>query len=174
MEIFRNTMIALVALTAGLTIASCGDANEFADTNTAPLSWVDNYTDSLKISHPETLVNTRWVRSAGLKKDVYGNEVQGFIESLNFVREDSVVVVMSQGATEGTWVDESNTEAIPMYEYSYSSKTGSIEIKKVAKDDKGNLTKKNIIVGVAVSGKQEGITAVHYGDIPVQTYLVKQ
>ena len=174
MKIFRNTMIALAALTVGLAIASCDDANEYEDTNTAPFSWVDNYNDSLKIAHPETLVNTTWVRGTGLKKDADGKDVQGFIESLRFVREDSVVVAMSQGATEGTWVDDSNTEAVPMYEYSYSSKTGSLEIKKVARDEKGNLTKKNIIVGVAVSGKQEGITAVHYGDIPVQTYLVKQ
>lgn len=174
MKIFRNTMIALAALTTGLAIASCSDANEYEDTNTAPYSWVDNYNDSLKIAHPESLVNTTWVRGAGVKKNVYGQDVQGFIESLRFVREDSVVVVMSQGPNEGTWVDDSNTEAVPMYEYSYSSKTGSLEIKKVARDEKGNLTKKNIIVGVAVSGKQEGITAVHYGDIPVQTYLVKQ
>ena len=161
----------MAALTTGLAIASCDDANEYEDTNTNNPSWVNGYNDSLQIAHPQTLDGTNWVRGTGLKKNAYGEEIQGFVERLNFVSSDSVKVTMSQGATEGTWTDESNTEALPLYEYTYSDKTGNIAIKKMKKDDKGNLTKTNIIIGVAVAGS---ITVVHYGDTPVQTYLVKQ
>ena len=86
---------------------------------------------------------------------------------------DSVAVKMSQGATQGTWVDDSNTEALPLYEYSYSTSTGRIQILQRT-ENKGTVTKKAIFIGVAVSGSQETITIVHYGDTPAQTYLVKQ
>ena len=132
------------------------------------------YNDSLKISHPESVANTKWVRSNGLKKNVYGEEVQGFVESLDFVSADSVAVKMSQGATTGTWVDESNNERTPYYEYTYSNITGRVEIMKQTKDDKGKVSKTTIFTGVAVQGAQEVLTIVHYGDTPVQTYLVKQ
>ena len=72
MEKFRNIMIAMVALTAGLTIASCGDANEYEDARTDNPSWVNGYNDTLKIAHPETLANTIWVRGTGIKKNAYG------------------------------------------------------------------------------------------------------
>ena len=174
MKIFRITMTAMAALTMGLTIASCSDANEYGDADTDNPSWVKDYNESLTISHPASLTGTKWVRATGFKKNAYGEEVQGFVESLDFVKEDSVIVIMSQGATEGTWLDESNNENTPKYEYTYADKTGSIAIKKMKKDDKGNLTKQDILVGVAVSGTQEGITMLHYGDTPLQTYLVKQ
>ena len=168
-------IVAAMAVVAGISLATaCSDANEYKDSNTDNPSWIDGYNDSISIAHPASLANTTYVRGLGMKKNAYGQEVQGFIESLTFVTEDSVIVRMSQGATEGTWVDDSNTETIPLYEYTYSDKTGSIEIKKESKDSKGNLTKTSIIVGVAVSGKQEGITVVHYGDTPSHTYLVKQ
>lgn len=160
----------MAALTMGLTIASCSDANEYEDADTNNPSWSNSET----IAHPASLTGTKWVRATGFKKNAYGEEVQGFVESLDFVKEDSVIVVMSQGATEGTWLDESNNENTPKYEYTYADKTGSIAIKKMKKDDKGNLTKQDILVGVAVSGTQEGITMLHYGDTPLQTYLVKQ
>jgi len=174
MKYIQKTMVSVVAVLMGVCLGACSDANEYADTNTANPSWVEKYSDTLKIAHPESLVNTTWVRGTDIKKNAYGQNVQGFVEKLYFVKEDSVVVTMSQGTTEGTWVDDSNTEAMPMYEYNYSNKTGSLEIKKQTRDDKGNLTKTNIIVGVVVSDKREGITVVHYGDTPVQTYLVRQ
>ena len=80
---------------------------------------------------------------------------------------------MSQGTTQGTWVDDSNTERLPLYEYDYSASTGKIQILQRTVN-KGAVTKKAIFVGVAVSGTQEIITMVHYGDTPAQTYLVKQ
>ena len=135
---------------------------------------MEGYTDSLKISHPESLASTRWVRGTGLKTNAYGEEVQGFVESLNFVSADSVSVKMSQGTTEGTWPDESNTEATPLYEYKYNNTTGALEILKRVVNDKGAVTKQTIFQGVASDGKQTVLTIVHFGDSPIQTYLVKQ
>ena len=164
----------IICLFSFAALTSCDDANEFEDTNTDNLSWVDNYNDSLKIAHPQSIAGTRWVRGTGIKKNAYGEDVQGFVESLNFVSEDSVAVKMSQGSTSGTWVDESNTEYLPYYEYTYSDATGRLEILKRIVDDKGKVSKSAIFTGVAVSGKREILTVVHYGDTPVQSYLVKQ
>ena len=157
-----------------MMFTSCGDANEYEDTYTDNPSWVNGYNDSLKIAHPETVANTKWVRGTGLKKNAYGEEVQGFVESLDFVSTDSVVVKMSQGATQGVWVNESNTEKTPYYEYTYSNITGRVEILKMTKDDKGKVSKTTIFTGVAVQGKREVLTIAHYGDTPVQSYLVRQ
>lgn len=175
MKIFKKSFFAAFAVVAGLSLAtSCSDANEYEDAFTDNPSWVDNYNDSLQIAHPETLANTKWVRGNGLKRNAYGEEVQGFVESLDFVSADSVCVKMSQGVTEGTWVDESNTEEIPLYEYKYNDTTGSLEILKRIVNDKGAVTKQTIFQGIATIGKQEILTVIHYGDTPVQTYLVKQ
>lgn len=174
MKKFRFSIIAAMALFAGISITSCTDAGDYNDSNTDNPSWVDKYTDSLVIAHPETLAGTTWTRGTGLKKNAYGEEIQGFIESLNFVKEDSVAVKMSEGATAGTWKDESNTEKTPYYEYKYSNVTGTVEIMKESKNEKGAVTKTTIFTGVAVNGKQQVMTVVHYGDIPVQTYLVQQ
>ncbi len=173
-NMFRTTMIAAMALFVGISLTSCGEANEYEDANTDNLSWVNDYTDSLDIAHPETLAGTQWVRKAGLKKNAYGEDIQGFVESVNFVTADSVTVKMSQGATTGVWVDESNTDALPYYEYSYSESTGKVEILKRVVDDKGKVSKTAIFTGVAVSGQKEVLTIVHYGDTPVQSYLMKQ
>lgn len=170
----KSVFIALAAVAGfGLTTA-CSDANEYEDFDANNPSWVDGYNDSLKIAHPETLAATKWVRGTGLKVNAYGDDVQGFVESVNFVSADSVVVKMSQGTTEGTWVDDSNTEKLPYYEYTYSNVTGKVEILKLTKNDKGAITKNAIFTGVAVSGSREVMTLVHYGDVPLQTYLVKQ
>ena len=165
-------IICTLFFSAALT--SCGDANEYEDYGADNPSWVNGYNDTLKIAHPETVANTKWVRGTGLKKNAYGEEVQGFVESLNFVSADSVAVKMSQGATQGIWVDESNTESLPYYEYTYSNITGRVEILKLVKDDKGKVSKTTIFTGVAVQGRREVLTVVHYGDTPVQSYLVKQ
>ena len=91
--------------------------------------------------------------------NAYGKEVQGFVESLNFVSADSVAVKMSQGTTEGTWVDDSNTEKLPLYEYDYSAATGKLKIKQRV-ENKGKVTKNDIFEGVAVVGQPETITIV--------------
>jgi hypothetical protein len=167
-------MIAMAALLMGVAVASCSDANEYEDTDTANPTWVKGYTDSLKIAHPETVAGTRWVRASGLKTNAFGQEVQGFVESVSFVSADSASVKMSKGVTEGTWVDESNTNALPYYEYTYSNVTGKVEILKQTKNDKGAITKSAIFTGIVVSGDREVLTLAHFGDTPVQTYLVKQ
>ena len=164
-----------MAVVAGLSLTTaCSDANEYEDASTDNPSWVKGYNDSLQVAHPESLANTKWVRASGFKANAYREEVQGFVESLNFATADSVSVKMSQGATEGTWTDESNTDAQPYYEYSYSAKTGNLEILKLVRDDKGNISKSAVFVGIATSTDREILTVVHYGDTPVQTYLVKQ
>lgn len=174
MYMYRKSLIALMAIVLAVGITSCSDANEYEDAITQNPSWVDNYTDSLKISHPQSIANTRWVRTTGLKVNAYGEEVQGFVESLDFVSADSVAVKMSEGVTAGTWVDESNTEALPYYEYTYSEITGRVEILKRIVDDKGKVSKSAIFTGVAVNGKREVLTVAHFGDTPVQSYLVRQ
>lgn len=173
MKKFRISIIAVVALLIGFSMTACSEANEYEDSNTDNPSWIKGYTDTTTISHPESLANTKWVRGVGLKKNVYGEDIQGFVESLDFVSADSVAVKMSKGATEGTWNDESNTEKLPYYEYTYSSTTGNIEILQRT-ENKGKVTKKAIFIGVAVEGTKEVITLVHYGDSPAQTYLVKE
>lgn len=171
---FRKIIVASMAILVGVSFTSCGDANDYKDAYTDNPSWVGNYTDDENVSHPDELTGTKWVRGTGIKTNVYGEEIQGFVESLDFVKSDSVIVVMSQGATEGTWVDDSNTEDVPKYEYAYSNITGKFEIMKEVKDSKGNKTKSKILIGVAVNGQQQGITVVHYGDTPIQTYLIRQ
>ena len=172
---FKKTILAALAVVAGISLtAACSDANEYEDADTDNPSWVKDYNDSLQVAHPESLANTVWVRATGFKTNAYGEEVQGFVESLNFVTADSVSVRMSQGATEGTWTDESNTEALPYYEYTYSATTGNLEILKLVRDDKGNISKSAVFVGVATAAGREILTVVHFGDTPVQTYLVKQ
>ena len=171
MNKFKKSIFAAFAVVAGISLTTaCSDANEYEDAYTDNPSWIENYTDSTKIAHPESLANTKWVRGTGIKQSAL---VQGFVESLDFVSSDSVAVKMSQGTTEGTWVDDSNTEKLPLYEYSYSESTGRIQILQRT-ENKGKVTKNAIFVGVAVGGQQETITIVHYGDTPAQTYLVKQ
>ena len=163
-----------MTLLMGVCLTACSDANEYEDAFTNNPSWVEGYNDSLQIAHPETLANTTWVRGTGLKVNAYGEEVQGFVESLNFVSADSVSVKMSQGTTEGTWTDDSNNEKTPLYEYKYNNVTGTLDILKRVVNDKGAVTKQIIFQGIAVNGKQTVLTIAHYGDLPIQTYLVKQ
>lgn len=169
MKKFKITMMAAVALLMGVSMVSCSDANEYEDTNTDNPSWANG-----TVTHPETVANTKWVRGTGLKVNAYGQEIQGFVESLDFVTADSVAVKMSQGTTDGTWVDESNTEENPYYEYKYSEKSGKVQILKRVVDDKGKVSKTEIFTGIAVVGNKQVMTITHYGDTPVQTYLVKQ
>lgn len=168
MNTIKKSIFAVFAVVAGLSLTTaCSDANEYENANTNNPAWSG--------SHPEELTGTKWVRGSGIKYNAYGQEVQGFVESLDFVKADSVAVKMSEGITSGTWKDDSNTEKTPYYEYKYSNVTGTVEILKESKNDKGAVTKTTIFTGVAVtSGTKEIITLSHFGDIPVQTYLVKQ
>lgn len=170
--LMKLSFICLLPMSAAFI--SCSDANEYEDAQTNNPSWVNGYTDSLKIAHPESLAGTRWVRGTGIKTNAYGEEIQGFVESVNFVSADSVSVKMSQGASSGTWVDESNTEYLPYYEYTYSAITGKVEILKQTKNEKGAVTKTAVFTGVAVNGTREVLTIAHFGDTPVQSYLIKQ
>lgn len=182
MKAFYKSVLAIVALFVGFSMTSCEDANEYEDAMTDNPSWVENYNDSLKIAHPETLANTVWVRANGLKKNVYGDEIQGFVESLDFTyAADSVVVKMSAPVFPSTvdksvitWTDESNTAKTPAYLYKYSNVTGKVEILKTIIDDKGKVSQTVIFTAVAVSEKQEVLTIAHYGDTPVQTYMVRK
>ena len=154
---------------------SCTDANEYDDSNTNNPTWSDN--DST--AHPASLDNTLWVRARGIKHNVYGEEILGFVDTVKFVSTDSVYVKMSEYTPdsvkiEGTWVDDSNTKKLPHYYYTYSATTGTVTIIKMVKDDNGKVSPSNLFLGTAISGKQELITIVHFGDTPVQTYLVKQ
>lgn len=169
MKKFTISLMAAAALLMGVSMTSCSDANEYEDANTNNPSWASD-----SVTHPESLANTEWVRGSGMKYNAYGQEIQGFVESLNFVSADSVAVKMSQGVTVGTWVDDSNSEATPLYEYVYSNSTGRIQILKRVVDDKGKVSKPEIFTGIAVNGTKEVITITHYGDTPVQTYMVKK
>lgn len=174
MKTLKIFALAVATVLAGVSLGSCSDACEYLDENTDNPSWVKNYNDSTQVPHPETLAGTKWVRQSGMKVNSFGQDVQGFVESIEFVSETECSVKMSEGATKGTWVDESNTEDVPTYAYDYSEKTGSFSIKKSEKDDKGKVSLKEILVGVAVSGSRDIITVAHFGDSPVQSYLVKQ
>lgn len=179
MKALKKSYFAVAALLLGFCFTACEDANEYEDAKTDNPGWAGKYNDSLDIAHPETIANTYWVRGNGLKFNSYGEEIQGYVESLDFVDEANVVVKMSEGiipssiSSSATWLDDSNTEAIPTYEYTYSSITGTINILKLVTDDKGKVSKVSIFTGVAVSGRNNVITISHYGDTPVQTYLVK-
>ena len=179
MKAFKKSCFAVAALVFGFCFAACEDANEFEDANTNNPAWAGEYNDSLKVTHPESLASTYWVRGTGLKFNSYGEEVQGYVESLDFVDETNVVVKMSEGTipasikNTATWLDDSNTEAVPQYEYTYSPTTGNFSILKLVKDDSGKVSKVTVFTGVAVSESRDVITISHFGDTPVQTYLVK-
>jgi hypothetical protein len=170
-----------------MCFASCDNDVAYEDADTNNPSFVPNYTDSTVVAHPDSLVNTSWQRGTGIKRNVFGQEVEGYVESLNFER-DSVVVKMSEpstiealgdGANAYTWTDDSNNEKTPKYEYTYSSVTGRVEIFKKVENDKGAVSKSAIFTGIAVSGTlnrvaTDVITLSHFGDVPSQTYLVRQ
>lgn len=172
----KYNQIAIWSLLAlmGIAWVSCGDECDYLDTNTDNPSWVSGYEDGDEVKHPESLASTQWVRGKGLKYNAFGEEIQGFVESLDFYTADSVIVKMSQGCTEGVWVDESNTEKLPSYEYTYSDQTGTIQILKAVRDENNKVSKYVLFTGVVTIGKKEVLTICHFGDTPVQTYLVKK
>lgn len=187
MKLITKSIILSGVLLAGMAMASCDDANEYEDARTDNPSFVVNYTDSTEVQHPETIGNTTWVRGSGIKYNAFGQEIQGYVESMAF-EDDSVAVKMSEPATVAqlgdaaanyTWTDDSNNEATPKYAYTYSPTTGRVEISKLIKDEKGNISPTVIFTGTFVSGTLHGnaidvLTVSHFSDTPVQTYLVRQ
>ena len=173
---FNKSFLFGAAFLMAIGFVACDDANEFEDVRTDNPSWAGKYNDSLKIAHPDSLAQQMWVRGEGIKFNAFGEEVQGYVESMEFITKDSVVVKMSEGKTAGTMgADDSNTRENP-YEYEYTNETGDLKVLKLVKDDKGNISKVAVFVGVAVSGTKHGdmLTVVHYGDTPAQTYLVRK
>ena len=94
--------------------------------------------------------------------------------------EPASIAQLSDDAKDSyTWTDDSNNDATPKYEYTYSNVTGRVEILKMVKNDKGAVSKSAIFTGIVVSGTLNGnaidvITLSHFGDVPSQTYLVRQ
>lgn len=172
MKLFDKSILAVAAFLCSVGFVACDDANEFEDARTDNPSWVGgNYTDSLDIAHPDSLAQQSWVRGSGIKFNALGEEVQGYVESMVFTK-DSVVVKMSKGVTNGTMgADDSGR-----YEYEYVPESGNLKVLKEVKDEKGNTSKQELFTGVAVSGTKFGdvLTVLHYGDIPAQSYLVRE
>ncbi|MBQ0075273.1 MAG: hypothetical protein KBT34_13915 [Prevotella sp.] len=176
MKAIKKSIFAIAALFIGACFAACSDANEYEETNTANPSFVNGYNDSLKIQHPDSLTNTYWARTAGVKVNAYGEEVQGYVESLQFTTGDEVIVKMSEGslpesiknASTTTWNDESGT-----YEYQYNPSTGAVDIKKVEVVNK-KTTKTTLFSAVVTIGTSEVLIVSHFGDNPVQSYLTRQ
>lgn len=162
-----NKFAALFAMIAvGMGYVACSDECDYLHTNTSNPSYTEE--------HPEALTNTKWVRGNGMKYNAFGEEIQGFVESMDFFCADSVIVKMSEGCTAGTWVDDSNTESTPCYEYTYSASSGTVKVLKRVTNEKGAVSKTEIFTAVANIGKKNVMTVVHYGDTPVQSYLVKE
>lgn len=171
MKLFNKSLLAGAAFLVAVGFVACDDANEFEDVRTDNPSWAGKYNDSLDIAHPDSLAQQSWVRGEGIKFNAFGEEVQGYVESMEFTA-DSVTVKMSVGTTEGDMgADDSGT-----YKYEYISETGTLNVLKSIKDDRGNWSDVALFVGVAVSGTKYGdmLTVVHYGDTPAQTYLVRK
>jgi len=176
MKTFKNKALALAtAIFAVAGLAACADANEYKDAYTANPSWIsETWTDSTAVSHPESLTGTTWVRGTGLKYNAFGQDVQGYVQYLDF-ETDTVTVTMNEPdgiASLGfdvTWVDETGT-----YEYTYSNVTGKVDILKTVVDEKGKVSKSTIFSGIVVIGTKTVMTISHFGDTPTQTYLVQQ
>lgn len=177
MKIFKKAVFASMAALLAIGFTSCEEANEYEDAYTDNPSWVEDYNDTLAIAHPDSLANTTWERGRGIKFNAYGEEILGYVKSLEFITKDSVVVTMSdEGVINGTMgADDSNTREKP-YEYTYTNVTGALTILKETINDKGAHTKTAIFTGVAVSNTKHGdmITIAHFGDTPVQSYLVRK
>ncbi len=168
MKLFDKSILAAAALLLTMGFVACEDANEFEDARTDNPAW--------GMEHPDSLAQQVWVRGEGIKFNAYGEEVQGFVESMDFYTKDSVVVTMSKGKTAGTMgADDSNTRKNP-YEYEYVKETGTLKVLKEVKDERGNTSKIELFSGVASGDAKHGVvlTVVHYGDTPAQTYLVRK
>ena len=153
-----KTIWSAAILVLGLGLTSCSDANEYEDSYTDNPQYAEQY--------PESIDGTTWVRGTGMKYSALGEEIQGFVDTLQFFSADSVYVKMSQGVTNGTWTNESGK-----FKYVYSSKDGVVEIKKKS-DPKVNSFSGRAII--AAHNNKDVIILSHFGDTPSQTYLVKE
>ncbi len=177
MKAFKKIVPAIAAVLLSSCFMACSDANEYEDFNDKNWSSQETqYNDSAKYTHPESLTGTYWVRGTGFKFNAYGEEIQGYVESIDFVDDTYVVVRMSKGIlpesikNTAVWVDDSNTDKLPQYEYKYAANSGSVEILKEIVDEKGKVSKVAIFTAVAVG---ETVVVSHYGDTPSQTYMVR-
>lgn len=179
-------------LLIAVTLCSCSDACEYKDTDTNNPSWIEEaFNDSVNVPHPDNLNNTLWVRTPGMKKNVYGQDILGYVDTLYFKHDetnntDSVHIMMNKEIgienDNYTMTDESNDTLYgkgtnQFYECTYSNITGKVEVLKRVEDEKGKVSKSTIFTGIAVistRNSREVMTICHYGDVPVQTYLVKQ
>lgn len=175
MKLFKKLIPAGAAALLAVGFAACEDACDYDDVRTDNPSWVKDYTDTLTIAHPDSLTGWVWVRGEGIKYNAYGEEIQGYVESIEFFSKDSCIVTQSQGTTAGTMgADDTNTRENP-YKYYYTNVTGTLNIVKTVTNDKGILSEVTLISGTAVSGTKYGdlLTVCHFGDTPAQTYLVR-
>ncbi len=172
MKLFNKSLMMGATLLLAVGFAACEDACDYDDAYTDNPSW----SNGQELAHPDSLTGQVWVRGEGIKFNAYGEEVQGYVESMNFFSADSMFVTMSKGTTSGTMgVDHSNTRENP-YKYEYVKETGSLNVVQTVIDDKGRRSEVTIFSGVAVTGTKFGdmLTVAHYGDTPVQTYLVRE
>lgn len=193
MKVLKKYIFAVAAIAMGACFTACSDANEYEDANTSNPSWVQDYNDSLKIQHPESIAGTKWVRNTSLKTNAYGQEICGYVESVDFFNADSVAIIMSDTLANGkkincdangkaifstaTWKNESNTKANPGYIYTYNPTSGAIDIVKTSTDSKGKVTKTTVFSAVVVTGtngKPTVLTVSHTTDTPIQSYLTQQ
>lgn len=185
MKLIKISSVLAGLFLGGLALASCSDANEYKDYNSDNPSFVPNYTDSTSVEHPDSLAGYTYERAAGIKTNAFGKDIEGYVEKIVFESDSAIVTMSVDSATINqipntyTWYDDSNTDETPKYEYTYSATTGNIEILKKVTDDKGNVSKSTAFTGVALTGtyKNEPIEVLvvsHYGDVPSQTYLIRQ
>jgi len=183
MKIFKKSVLAILAVSLAATFTACSDANEYGDANTSNPSW--------GINHPASISGSVWNRTAGLKKNAYGQDVMGYVASVDFYMADSCIVAMSDKDANGktintdangnaifptsVWVDDSNNESLPRYNYEYNETSGALSIFKVTYDSKNKATKTVVFTGVvSESNGKTVMTIFHASDTPSQTYLTKK
>lgn len=169
MKTLKKSILVFAAIFMGVCFAACTDANEYEDTDTSNPTMGD--------SHPETIESSTWVRAQGVKFNAYGEEIQGYVDTLKFISDTEVIVSMSEGKIPESMkptkqmVDDSNDESNPTYEYTYNNNNGEINIQKVTVNSKGAVSKTTLFLGVA-SGNY--VVVSHFGDTPSQSYLVRK
>lgn len=169
MKAIKKSIIAIAAVALAVCSTACTDACDYLDNDTNNPSFGKN--------HPESITGSVWNRAA-LKKNADGQTVMGYVEKLDFFKEDSVNVVMSDTLANGskinvgadgkslfstaTWKNESAG-----YKYEYNHDSGALDIFEV--DKKGSRTTKFSAVVTA-----DVIVISHTTDVPSQTYLKKE
>lgn len=183
MKTFKKSVLAIFAVAVAAVFTACSDANEYGDSNTTNPTWGSE--------HPASISGSVWNRTAGLKTNAYGQDVMGYVASVDFYREDSCIVAMSDKDANGNkintdaqgkdlfstavWVDDSNSESLPRYSYEYNETSGALSIFKVTYDSKNKATKTVVFTGVVAESNGKAVMTIsHTSDTPSQTYLVKK